>query len=165
MLGDVHPDALDAPAPADTRPPVAEHPTDTRLAVVLSVVAAVIFAVGLVASGKAALLVPPIWVAFTTRLVGLVLVALPLLLQRRLILTRAAAPLVIVSGTGEILGSTASAWGATDSIAIVAVLGSQFAAIAAVVAYFLFGERLSRTQVAGVVLIVAGVTLLAATNA
>ena len=30
---------------------------------------------------------------------------------------------------------------------------------------FLFGERLSRTQVAGVVLIVAGVTLLAATNA
>ena len=102
-------DALDAPAPADTRPPVADHPTDTRLAVVLSVVAAVIFAVGLVASGKAALLVPPIWVAFTTRLVGLVLVALPLLLQRRLILTRAAAPLVIVSGTGEILGSTASA--------------------------------------------------------
>ena len=36
--------------------------------------------------------------------------------------------------------------------------------IAAVAAFILFGERLSRTQGAGVVLIVAGVTLLAATS-
>ena len=47
---------------------------------------------------------------------------------------------------------------------IAAVLGSQFAAIAAVVAYLLFGERLSRTQVLGVVLIVGGVSALAATS-
>ncbi len=59
---------------------------------------------------------------------------------------------MVIAGIGEIIGSTASAWGATYSIAITAVLGSQFAAIAAVLAYFLFGERLSRTQVAGVVL-------------
>jgi drug/metabolite transporter (DMT)-like permease len=157
-------DALDAPAAAASSLGVADHPADTRQAVLLSLLAAVIFGVGLVSSGKAALLVPPIWVAFTTRLVGLAIVALPLVLQRRLTLTRAAAPLVVISGTGEILGSTASAWGATDSIAIVAVLGSQFAAIAAVAAYLLFGERLSRTQVAGVVLIVVGVTLLAATS-
>jgi multidrug transporter EmrE-like cation transporter len=44
------------------------------------------------------------------------------------------------------------------------VLGSQFAAIAAVAAYVLFHERLARIQVAGVVLIVAGVTALAATS-
>ena len=54
--------------------------------------------------------------------------------------------------------------GRHDSIAITAVLGSQFAAIAAVVAFFLFGERLSRIQVVGVVLIVGGVTVLAATS-
>ncbi len=42
-----------------------------------------------------------------------------------------------------------------------AVLGSQFAAIAAVVAFFLFGERLSRLQTVGVVSIVVGVTVLA----
>ena len=107
---------------------------------------------------------PPIWVALSARLVGLVVVALPLLLQRRLTLTRAALPLVVIAGIGEILGSTLSAWGATDSIAVVAVLGSQFAAIAAVMAYFLFGERLSRSQTMGVVLIIAGVTLLAATS-
>ncbi len=63
------------------------------------------------------------------------------------------------------IGSTLSAWGATDSIAVVAVLGSQFAAIAAVLAFVLFGERLSRMQLIGVVLIVVGVTLLAAVGA
>jgi len=70
----------------------------------------------------------------------------------------------VIAGVGEIIGSTASAWGSTYSIPITAVLGSQFAAIAAVAAYFLFGERLSRTQVAGVVLIIAGVTALAASS-
>jgi multidrug transporter EmrE-like cation transporter len=69
---------------------------------------------------------------------------------------------VLLSGVAEIIGSTLSAWGATDSIPVVAVLGSQFAAIAAVAAFILFGERLSRTQVLGVVVIVAGVTVLAA---
>ena len=161
-------DALDgppepgAPVGADAPPKAGEHP---REAVILSIIAAAIFAVGLVASGKAAVLVPPIWVALTARLVGLVVVALPLLLQGRLTVTRAALPLVILSGVGEIIGSTLSAWGATESIAVVAVLGSQFAAIAAVLAFILFGERLSRTQVAGVVLIVVGVTLLAAVGA
>ena len=48
--------------------------------------------------------------------------------------------------------------GPRESIAIAAVMGSQFAAIAAVAAFFLFGERLRRLQVVGVVLIVVGVT-------
>ena len=51
-----------------------------------------------------------------------------------------------------------SAWGSRESIAITAVMGSQFAAIAAVAAFLLFGERLGRVQVVGVVLIVVGVT-------
>ena len=80
-------------------------------------------------------LVPVAWVALPARLVGLVVVVLPLLLQRRLRLTRAALPLVVIAGVGEILGSMLSAWGARESIAIAAVLGSQFAAIAAVVAF------------------------------
>ena len=160
-------DALDGPAPATLgeQAPAPAHEEHLREAVLLSILAAVIFAVGLVASGKAAVLVPPIWVALTARLIGLVVVAAPLILQRRLTLTRAAAPLVVLSGVGEIVGSTLSAWGATDSIAVVAVLGSQFAAIAAVLAFFLFGERLSRIQVVGVVLIIVGVTALAAFSA
>ena len=55
----------------------------------------------------------------------------------------------------------ASAWGSRENIAITAVLGIQFAAIAAVVAFVLFGERLARLQVVGVVVIAIGVTVLA----
>lgn len=140
------------------------HVEDTRKAVIFAVTAAVIFGVGLVAVGKAAVEVAPIWVAVSTRLVGLVVVVLPLVLQRRMFLTRAVLPLVLIAGTGEILGSTLSAWGSSVNIAITAVLGSQFAAIAAVLAFLLFGERLSRTQVLGVILIVAGVSALAAVS-
>ncbi|CAN5517398.1 hypothetical protein BH20CHL7_BH20CHL7_11610 [soil metagenome] len=162
-------DALDGPAPLDPIGVATEQggpasSSRTLEAVGWSLAAAVIFGVGLVAVGKAAVLLPPIWVAVSSRLVGLVIVALPLVLQRRLILTRATVPLLLIAGVGEILGSTASAWGATDSIPIVAVLGSQFAAIAAVVAFLLFGERLSKTQVLGVILIVAAVSALAATS-
>ncbi|MEO5884811.1 MAG: EamA family transporter [Candidatus Limnocylindrales bacterium] len=165
-------DALDGPASELAIEPAriplvrdqAEEAPRTRQAVLFSVIAAAVFGVGLVASGKAAVLVAPIWVALAARLVGLVIVALPLILQRRLVVTRQVLPLVLISGVGEILGSTLSAWGATQSIAIVAVLGSQFAAIAAVAAFLLFGERLSRTQVLGVILIVAGVSALAAVS-
>jgi drug/metabolite transporter (DMT)-like permease len=169
-------DALEGPAPVEVpreAPFEAEaslegvapvHVEDTRRAALLAVVAAVIFGVGLVAVGKAAIEVPPIWVAISTRVVGLVVVVVPLLLQRRLVLTRAVLPLVLIAGTGEIIGSTLSAWGSSVNIAITAVLGSQFAAIAAVMAFLLFGERLSRTQVLGVILIVAGVSALAAAS-
>ncbi len=179
-------DALDGPAldgpPADGPAPEGQTPaggesvaagasrTDasapdrTREAALLAITAALIFGVGLVAAGKAAILLTPIWAAVSSRIVGLVIVALPLVLQGRFTVTRRTLPLVIVAGVGEVIGSTAAAWAATDSIPISAVLGSQFAAIAAVVAYLLFGERLSRSQVLGVILIVAGVTALAATS-
>jgi drug/metabolite transporter (DMT)-like permease len=164
-------DALDGPARDDARARIADHAAllvddaaRTRKTVLLSVAGALIFGVGLVASGKAASLIPPIWVAVSARMIGLAVVALPLVVQRRLVLTRQVLPLVVIAGIGEIIGSTASAWGSIYSIPITAVLGSQFAAIAAVAAFLLFGERLSRTQIAGVVLIVVGVSALAASS-
>lgn len=180
-------DALDGPAPAthaeaeaaghherardDARARIADHAVlladdaaRTRRTVIYSVAGALIFGVGLVAAGKAAAHIAPIWVSVGARFIGLAVVALPLVLQRRLTISRRALPLVVVAGIGEIIGSTASAWGSIHSIPITAVLGSQFAAIAAVVAFLLFGERLSRTQVAGVILIVGGVTALAASS-
>jgi drug/metabolite transporter (DMT)-like permease len=163
-------DALDGPVSEHTEDVTAAPlpgaiPDRTREAVILAMSAAGIFGVGLVLAGKAAMLVAPIWVAVSSRVVGLGIVALPLVLQGRFTVTRRSLPLVIVAGIGEVIGSTAAAWAATDSIPISAVLGSQFAAIAAVVAYLLFGERLSRSQVLGVILIVAGVSVLAATSA
>ena len=163
---DITADAIEGPATPETEAAASELgriPTDaeTRRAAILSIIAAVIFGVGLVATGKAAALVPVAWVAVAARLVGVVAVTLPLMARRRFTVTRAALPLVVIAGTGEVLGSMLSAWGSRDSIAITAVLGSQFAAIAAVAAFILFGERLSRIQVIGVVLIVVGVTALA----
>jgi drug/metabolite transporter (DMT)-like permease len=155
-------DALDDPA---TTPTGLEHPVDARRTALLAVGAALVFGVGLVAAGKSASLVPIAWVALSARLVGIVAVVVPLVLQRRLRVTRVALPLVLVAGAGEVFGSMLSAWGSRDSIAITAVMGSQFAAFAAVAAYFLFRERLGRVQLAGVVIIVAGVTVLAAATA
>jgi drug/metabolite transporter (DMT)-like permease len=162
---DITADALEGPALPSGDGSLQASDADSRRAAILSVSAAIVFGVGLVATGKAAVLVPVAWVAVTARLIGVVAVALPLMAQRRFRVTRAALPLVLIAGTGEVFGSMLSAWGSRESIAITAVLGSQFAAIAAVAAFFLFGERLSRTQVIGVVLIVAGVTALAVATA
>jgi drug/metabolite transporter (DMT)-like permease len=156
---DVTADALDGPGPADEL--AVDATVDARRTAALSVAAALVFGVGLVAAGRSAQLVPVAWVALTARLVGIVGVVVPLLLQRRLRLSRAALPLVVIAGIGEVVGSMLSAWGSRESIAITAVMGSQFAALAAVAAFLLFGERLARIQVVGVVLIVAGVTILA----
>ena len=118
-----------------------------------------------IASGRAAHEVPVAWVALSARLLGLIVVVAPLILQGRLRVTRAALPLVVIAGTGEVIGSMLSAWGSRESIAIAGVMGSQFAAIAAVAAYFLFGERIGRRQTMGVVIIVLGVTALAIVQA
>ncbi len=136
-----------------------------RRAVLFAIGSALVFGVGIAAAGTAASLVPVTWVAISGRLVGVVAVTIPLILARRLTVTRAALPLVVIAGVGEILGSMSSAWGARDSIAISAVMGSQFAAIAAVAGFILFGERLGRFQTVGVVLLVVGVTALAAFQA
>lgn len=160
-------DAIDGPAPAvaPAGRPAVEPPVDARRTAALAIVAAVVFGIGIVAAGRSALLVPVSWVALSARLIGIVGVVIPLLLQGRLRVTRAALPLVVIAGTGEVVGSMLSAYGSRESIAISAVMGSQFAAIAAVAAFLLFGERLARVQLVGVVLIVIGVTILAGVSA
>jgi uncharacterized membrane protein len=73
----------------------------------------------------------------------------------------AAAPFVVLSGFLEATGTVSYVLGAQHGLAIAAVLSSQFAAIAAVAAYFLYRERLQRVQVAGVAIIVLGISALA----
>lgn len=66
-----------------------------------------------------------------------------------------------VAGICELAGLASFALGARDGIAVTAVVGSQFAAISVVAAWFVFHERLSRLQVVGVATIIAGVATLA----
>ena len=75
---------------------------------------------------------------------------------------------VIVAGLLEVFGGAiyiVAASQGRDSVAVAAVLSSQFAAIAAVGGYFLFGERLQRLHLLGVVAIAIGTTALAAIEA
>jgi drug/metabolite transporter (DMT)-like permease len=130
---------------------------DGRRAALLAVTAAFVFAVGLYAAGHVSAYLPPIWVVLPPRIVGAIALALPLVLTGRLRLTRGTAPLLVVAGLGEILGSICFALGAPSGIAITAVLSSQFAAFAAIAAFLLFRERLLRIQVAGVAMIAIGV--------
>ena len=126
---------------------------------------AVFFGVNLFVTSRIAGVLPVAWTVLPARLAGVVLVTIPLVFLRRLRLVRAAVPFVVVVGVCEVLGIATFALGARVSAPVTAVISSQFAGIAAVAAYVLFGERLRRAQVVGVVLIAIGVAVLAATQA
>jgi len=136
-------------------------PAKNRRAVLLAVSAAAAFSVGLVVSARIGGSVPLSWIVVASRTVGILVIALPLVLRGRLRLSRAAVPLVLVSGVLEAAGTVLFVTAAQYGVATAAVISSQFAAIAAVVAFFLFGERLARVQVAGIVVIAIGVGVLA----
>jgi drug/metabolite transporter (DMT)-like permease len=125
------------------------------------------FAIGwsLYATARASIDLPVVWALLPSRVIGVAVVTVPLALRSGLRMTREALPLVLVAGVCEVLGFALFALGARHGIAVSAVLASQFAAVAAVAAYFLFGERLARVQLAGVTLIVAGVGVLSALEA
>jgi drug/metabolite transporter (DMT)-like permease len=139
--------------------PVAERRA-TR-AVVLAFAAALSFGISLYAVGHVSGDVEFAWLVLPARLVGVAVITLPLAVRGGLRIAKSAAPLVLAAGVAEVIGVASFAWGARDSIGIASVLGSQFAAISAVGAFFFFGERLRRLQVVGVAAIVVGVGLLA----
>ena len=93
---------------------------------------------------------------------GVVLVTIPLALSGKLSISRKALPLILGSGIAEVTGFTSFAVGAGYSIAITSVVASQFAPIAAVLAFIIFKERLGKMQIGGIALIVLGVSALIA---
>jgi drug/metabolite transporter (DMT)-like permease len=127
--------------------------------------AAASFGFSLYATARVSAELPIVWAILPARVVGLLVVTLPLVLSRRLTLTRTALPLVVVSGLAEVLGFSLFAIGSRHGIAVTAVLASQFGAIAAGAAFVLFRERLAYVQLAGVSLIVAGVSVLSGLQA
>ena len=147
---------LSAVAP-DPEPLEHERPL---MAVLLATGAAVCFGASLFSTGFVSDDLPISWVLLPGRLVGVVALFIPLLLVRRLQLTRGTAPLVVAMGLTEVLGFTCFAIGAQYQVAVTSVLSSQFAPIAAIMAYVLFKERLGRAQILGVVVLVGGVTAL-----
>jgi drug/metabolite transporter (DMT)-like permease len=127
--------------------------------------AAVAIGWSLYAISQVSIELPVVWALLPSRVVGVAAVTIPLALRSGLRITRPALPLVLAAGVGEVAGFALFALGARHEIAVTAVLSSQFAAIAAIAAYFLFRERLTRVQLAGVVIIVAGVGALSGVQA
>lgn len=149
-------------------PPSQAHQRErhwSAAAIGLAVLAALVWGTSLYATGRAAATLPSSWVVLSARLIGTIALALPLAVTGRLRLTARVLPLVVASGICEVLGFYSYTAGARHAIAITAVLSSQFATLAAVGAYLIFGERLSRIQVVGVATVIAGVTLLSALRA
>jgi drug/metabolite transporter (DMT)-like permease len=128
----------------------------------LAILAACCFGASLYATARVGDVLPVIWAVLPARLIGAAALAAPLAASARLRLTRAAAPLVIAGGLAEVAGFASYTLGARHSVAVAAVIASQFGGISAVLAVLLFGERLRRVQIGGIVLIVAGVAALSA---
>ncbi len=101
-----------------------------------------------------------VYALLPARLVGTIAVAAPMATRRVLRLTRSAAPLVLLTGTCEVLGVLSYTAGARASIAVAAVMTSQFPALAAIGAFLLYREHLRPTQMSGLALSAAGVTAL-----
>ena len=133
-----------------------------RRATMFGATAAIAFGFAIYGTAQAGLSLPIVLAIMPARIAGVALVFVPMALAGRLRMTRRAAPLVVVVALGEVLGNVSYVVGARESIAIAAVLASQFAAVGAVAAFFLFRERLSLQQRSGVVAIFVGVAILTA---
>jgi drug/metabolite transporter (DMT)-like permease len=152
MVGVVVSAVAPDPEPLDHERPV--------VAALLATGSAVAFGLSLFASGSLSSDLPISWVLLPARIVGVVVLLIPLATTRNLRITRKTVPMVIGMGVAEVFGLTCFAIGAQYEVAITSVLASQFAPISAVMAYFLFREKLGRLQITGVVILVAAVTSL-----
>ena len=140
------------PEPLDHERPV--------LAVALSTIGAFAFGFSLFATGTISDELPIAWVLMPARIVGLVALAIPLIVIGQLKITRRAAPMVTAMGVLEVVGFVLFAIGAQYQVGVTSVMASQFAPIAAILAYLVFREKLGRLQITGVAILVAGVTTL-----
>jgi drug/metabolite transporter (DMT)-like permease len=143
----------------------AAQPTHPIRAAFLSMGAATLFGLNLFALARAGNQAPVVWTIWPARIMGTFTVALPLALRGDLKLPRGIWPFVVGAGLAEVTGILSYAVGSHHGVAVPAVVGSQFAGLAALGGFLLFGERLTRRQVAGLAVIAGGVAALAVLQA
>lgn len=132
-----------------------------RRAALLAAAAAGCFGVSLFATARVSASLPIPWAVLPPRFFGVLLITAPLMARGGLRRIGPALPAVVVSGCCEVAGFASFALASRTDVAVASVLGAQFAAFAALAAFVLFRERLGRVQVAGIALVVVGVTVLA----
>jgi len=129
---------------------------------VLALVASVLFALNLYVTGHVSHHISVLWVVLPARLVGTSVFAVPLAIRGVPRPPGGVLALLATAGAAEVLGIISYTVGARHELAVAAVLASQFAALTALGAFFVFGERLRFSQIAGLAIVAAGVGLLAA---
>ena len=129
-------------------------------AAVLASMGAVFFGINLFVVGMLSDEMPLPWLLLPGRVIALVGLLIPLAVIGRLRLTRSAAPVLVLMGICDLLGVTFYAIGAGANLAVTAVVSSQMAPIAALLALIVFRERLGRGQVVGMAIIVAALSVL-----
>lgn len=145
-------------ATLEPRGRIADVAAGSRMAIALAATAALLFGVNLYVAGSLSASVPASWIVASGRVVGMLMIVLPLVVSRRLHLTRAALPWMLIAGSAEVIGYFSILWGSGESIAVTAVLASQFAVLATIGA-FVLGERLARHQWIGIVTATGGVAV------
>jgi drug/metabolite transporter (DMT)-like permease len=142
-----------------------ERPTRWGMTIIYSVLCALTFGAGLYATGRVGGLLPAIWAVMPSRLLGVLFLTAPLGLLGRLRMPKAAFPWTMAGGLAEVGGFASFAMGSRHSIALAAVIASQFAVIATVAVALLFHERITRRQGVGVAFVAIGVAAVAAARA
>jgi drug/metabolite transporter (DMT)-like permease len=136
-------------------------PPRSRRAVLFGALAALAFGASLYSTGRIGATVSLGWAVVPARVMGLVALTIPLALTSKLRVTRRSTPFIVASGACEVGGFASFAWAAQGGIAVSSALAAQFASVSAVMAWLLFGERLSRLQWSGVATVAVGVVVLA----
>lgn len=147
--------------------PVHSVPTVTRpLGATVGIAIATAFFFGLVfftAGGVKG--VSPLWIVAISRVVSSVCALGLCLRQASMEVPPQAWSWIVAFGVLDAAGYTAYIIGARAELAIAAVAASQYAAVAAIGGVAALGERLSRLQTAGVILLVVAAAVIAAQGA
>jgi drug/metabolite transporter (DMT)-like permease len=149
---------------ACVRQGVTIHGRGTARTVAIALVAAALFGTTFVTGAQPEQL-SAVWVVAVARLAALVLVVPAVLVRGRYRPSRAAAPWAAGMGALDAGGYVAFVEGTRSSLAVASVVASQYAVVAVLGGLLFFRERVTRVQLAGVALTLAGVTALAALEA
>ena len=131
--------------------------SNQRVAALLGAGAALLWGVQLWAGGQIEDDLGASWLVASARMIGVVVVTLPLLFRGDLRVDRKVLPYLFVAGIGEVCGFTLYLVDSQYGIAQAAVLTGQYGTVAALIGIFVLKERLQFTQIVGLVLIVVAV--------
>ncbi|MEI7778551.1 MAG: DMT family transporter [Actinomycetes bacterium] len=142
-----------------------DRPTNWLPTILFGAASGLTFGVGLYATGKVGGLLPAIWSVMPSRIIGILVLTIPLGLAGKLRVPRATYRWLVAGGVSDVGGFLCFATACRHGIALPAVLASQFAVLATVGVAVLFHERISRRQTIGAVLVALGVAAVAGARA